>query len=67
MRLQKGLPPVAKAEEEGVDELDDEDIEEELAAATDDKCNVVRLRMNAMIPDGDVRLDEPDVEFNVLE
>jgi len=67
MRLQKGLPPVAKAEEEGVDELDDEDIEEELATATDDKCNVVRLRMNAMIPDGDVRLDEPDVEFNVLE
>jgi hypothetical protein len=47
--------------------LDDEDIEEELATATDDKCNVVRLRMNAMIPEGDVRLDEPDVEFNVLE
>jgi DNA-directed RNA polymerase II subunit RPB1 len=67
MRLQKGLPPVADAEEEDVEELDDDDIAEELAAATDDKCNAVRLRMNMVMPDGDVDLEEPDVVFNVLE
>ena len=67
MRLQKGLPPVADAEEEDVEELDDDDIAEELATATDDKCNAVRLRMNTVMPDGDVDLEEPDVVFNVLE
>jgi DNA-directed RNA polymerase II subunit RPB1 len=67
MRRQKGLPPVADAEEEDVEELDDDDIAEELAAATDDKCNAVRLRMNTVMPDGDVDLEEPDVVFNVLE
>ena len=67
MRLQKGLPPVADAEEEDIDDLDDEDIAEELAVAADDKCNTVRLRMNAVMPDGDVDLDEPDIEFNILE
>jgi DNA-directed RNA polymerase II subunit RPB1 len=67
MRLQKGLPPVADAEEEDVEELDYDDIAEELAAATDDKCNAVRLRMNTVMPDGDVDLEEPDVVFNVLE
>jgi DNA-directed RNA polymerase II subunit RPB1 len=67
MRLQKGLPPVADAEEEDVEDLDDEDIAEELAADKEDKCNIVRLRMNAMMPEGDVELEEPDVEFNVLE
>jgi len=67
MRLQKGLPPVADLEEEDVEELDDDDIAEELAAATDDKCNAVRLRMNAVMPDGDVDLEEPDVVFNVME
>jgi hypothetical protein len=67
MRLQKGLPPVADAQEEDVEELDDDDIAEELAAATDDKCNAVRLRMNTVMPDGDVDLEEPDVVFNVLE
>ena len=67
MRLQKGLPPVADAEEEDVEELDDDDIAEELATATDDKCNAVRLRMNTVMPDGDVDLEEPDVVFNILE
>jgi hypothetical protein len=54
-------------EEEDVEDLDDEDIAEELAADKEDKCNIVRLRMNAMMPEGDVELEEPDVEFNVLE
>jgi len=67
MRLQKGLPPVADAEEEDVDDLDEDDIAEELANVADDKCNAVRLRMNAVMPDGDVDLEEPDVVFNVLE
>jgi DNA-directed RNA polymerase II subunit RPB1 len=67
MRLQKGLPPVADAEEEDVEELDEQDIAEELAVATDDRCNTVRLRMNTVMPDADVELEEPDIEFNVLE
>ncbi|NBO71890.1 hypothetical protein EBV26_15650, partial [bacterium] len=67
MRLQKGLPPVADVQEEDVDELDDEDIAEELAVAKDDKCNTVRLRMNAIMPEADVELEEPDVEMNVIE
>jgi hypothetical protein len=65
--LQKGLPPVADAEEEDVEEADEEDIAEELAVATDDKCNTVRLRMNAVMPEGDVDLEEPDVEFNLMD
>ena len=67
MRLQKGLPPVSKPDEEDVDELDEEDVAEELATANDDKCNMVRLRMNAMMPEGDMDLEEPDIEFNVME
>ena len=67
MRLQKGLPPVADVEEEDVEELDEQDIAEELAVATDDRCNTVRLRMNTVMPDADVELEEPDIEFNVLE
>jgi DNA-directed RNA polymerase II subunit RPB1 len=67
LRLQKGLPPVADAEEEDVEEADEEDIAEELAVATDDKCNTVRLRMNAVMPEGDVDLEEPDVEFNLMD
>jgi DNA-directed RNA polymerase II subunit RPB1 len=67
MRLQKGLPPVADAEEEDVDDLDEDDIAEELANMGDDRCNSVRLRMNTVMPEGDVDLEEPDVVFNVLE
>ena len=67
MRLQKGLPPVADVEEEDVEELDEQDIAEELAVATDDRCNTVMLRMNTVMPDADVELEEPDIEFNVLE
>ena len=67
MRLQKGLPPVAEAAEEDVDDVDEEDIAEELAVATDDRCNTVRLRMNAVMPSGDVDLEEPDVIFNVMD
>jgi DNA-directed RNA polymerase II subunit RPB1 len=67
MRLQKGLPPVADVAEEDIDDLDDEDIAEELAVAADDRCNTVRLRMNAVMPERDVDLEEPDVEFNVMD
>jgi DNA-directed RNA polymerase II subunit RPB1 len=67
MRLQKGLPPVATSEEEDIEDVDDDDIAEELAVASDDRCNTVRLRMNAVMPNADVDLDEPDVVFNVLD
>ena len=67
LRLQKGLPPVADLEEEDVEDLDDDDIAEELANMGDERCNAVRLRMNAVMPDADVDLEEPDVVFNVLE
>jgi DNA-directed RNA polymerase beta' subunit len=67
LRLQKGLPPVADVQEEEVEELDDETIADELAAAMDDKCNVVRLRMNTVLPQGDMDLEEPDVELNLLD
>ena len=67
MRLQKGLPPVASSEEEDVEDIDEEDIAEELAVASDDRCNTVRLRMNAVMPERDVDLEEPDVVFNVMD
>jgi len=35
--------------------------------AVDDRCNTVRLRMNTVIPDADVELEEPDIEMNILE
>jgi DNA-directed RNA polymerase II subunit RPB1 len=67
MRLQKGLPPVADAEEEDVDDLDEDDIADELANMGDDRCNAVRLRMNTVMPEADLDLEEPDIVFNVLE
>jgi len=67
MRLQKGLPPIVDDVNEDIDDLDDEDIAEELAVASDDKCNTVRLRMNTVIPEADVDLEEPDIEFNVID
>ena len=67
MRLQKGLPPIVDDVNEDIDELDDEDIAEELAVASDDKCNTVRLRMNTVMPEADVDLEEPDIEFNVID
>jgi superfamily I DNA/RNA helicase len=47
--------------------IDDDDIAEELANMGDERCNAVRLRMNAVMPDADVDLEEPDIVFNVLE
>jgi DNA-directed RNA polymerase II subunit RPB1 len=67
LRLQKGLPGKKEAEEEDVDDLDEEDIARELAGAADDKCNVVRLRMNSILPESDVTLEEPDVELNIMD
>jgi len=67
MRLQKGLPPIVDDINEDIDDLDDEDIAEELAVASDDKCNTVRLRMNTVMPEADVDLEEPDIEFNVID
>lgn len=67
MRLQKGLPPVGEIDEEDEDEPDMELIAEELAVDQDDKCNAVRLRMNGIMPDADVDLEEPDVALNVLD
>jgi len=67
LRLQKGLPSKKEAEEEDVDDLDEEDIARELAAAADDKCNVVRLRMNSILPESDVTLEEPDIELNIMD
>ena len=67
MRLQKGLPPIVDDVNEDIDDLDDEDIAEELAVASDDKCNTVRLRMNTVMPEADVDLEEPDIEFNVID
>ena len=42
-------------------------IARELAGAADDKCNVVRLRMNTILPESDVTLEEPDVELNIMD
>ena len=67
LRLQKGLPPVKDVEEEEAEDIDEEDIAEELAGSRNDKCNPVQLRMNSVIPEGDVELDEPDIEFNIME
>ena len=67
LRLQKGLPSKKEAEEEDVDDLDEEDIARELAGAADDKCNVVRLRMNTILPESDMTLEEPDVELNIMD
>ena len=53
--------------EEEQEELDDDEIAEELASSMDDKCSPVRLRMNAVLPQGDMELEEPDVELNILE
>ena len=50
-----------------MEDLDDDDIAEELANMGDERCNAVRLRMNAVMPDADVDLEEPDIVFNVLE
>jgi DNA-directed RNA polymerase II subunit RPB1 len=70
LRLQEGLPPVADAaegDEDDESEPDEEEIAEELMIALDDKCNAARLRMNGVMPDADVELEEPDMEINVID
>ena len=67
LKLQKGLPPTKEAEEEDVDDLDEEDIAREIEASASDKCNVVRLKMNSILPEKDMAIEEPDIELELLD
>jgi DNA-directed RNA polymerase II subunit RPB1 len=66
MRLQEGLPPVPVEEEEGEGPTQ-EQIDEELTENTTDICSTARLRMNVVMPQKAVLMEEPDVEFTIID
>jgi len=68
LRLQEGLPPVEEAETEEDDfEPTEEDIEKELYESADDKCAATNLRLNVVMPQDSVVMDEPDIEMMVMD
>ncbi len=67
MRLQDGLPPVEDSENEDDVEPTAEQINKELFEDENDLCSTARLRMNVAMPNAAVLLEEPDVEYTVLD
>lgn len=67
LRLQEGLPPVPVDEEEDVEEPTEEEIAEELHEDANDMCSSARLRMNIVMPNSAVLVEEPDVGFTVMK
>jgi DNA-directed RNA polymerase II subunit RPB1 len=68
MRLQDGLPVVEDSEDEndGVEPTADQ-INKELFEDENDLCSTARLRMNVAMPNAAVLLEEPDVEYSVID
>jgi DNA-directed RNA polymerase beta' subunit len=66
MRLQEGLPPVPVAEEEGEGPTQ-EQIDNELTEEASDICSTARLRMNVVMPQKAVLMEEPDVEITIID
>jgi DNA-directed RNA polymerase II subunit RPB1 len=67
MRLQEGLPPYAGDDEEAEpDAPTQEQVDAILFEDQNDMCSSARLRMNVMMPQAAVLIEEPDVEIAVL-
>jgi DNA-directed RNA polymerase II subunit RPB1 len=65
LRLQQDLPPVEDEEEdEGPTQ---EQIDEALYEDENDMCSSAHLRMNVAMPTGNKSMEEPDVEFSVID
>ena len=67
LRLQECLPPVPVDEEEDVEEPTEEEIADELHEDANDMCSSARLRMNIVMPNSAVLVEEPDVDFTVMK
>lgn len=70
MKLQGSLPPVDEEVEEDDDDDEgptDEQIEEELYETEADKCAVTNLRMNVVMPQETILIEEPDVDILINE
>jgi DNA-directed RNA polymerase II subunit RPB1 len=67
LRLQEGLAPVEEGDEEDDFEVSEEDIEKELYESADDKCAATNLRLNVVMPQETVVMDEPDIEMMIVD
>ena len=68
LKLQGSLPPLEEEEEEDDDEApDEEQIEDELYESEADKCATTNLRMNVVMPQETILIEEPDVDILVSE
>ena len=65
LRLQEGLPPV-EGEEEDTGPSQDE-IDQALYEDENDICSSAHLRMNVAMPKGNKMMEEPDVEFSLID
>jgi hypothetical protein len=63
------LPPLEEEEEEEEDDVgpNEEQIEDELYESEADKCATTNLRMNVVMPQETVLIEEPDVDILVSE
>ena len=67
MRLQQGLPPVEDDEEEDVPDVSEEAIANEIQEDSRDPCSSAHLRMNVIMPQQAVLVEEPDIEITEIE
>ena len=67
LRLQEGLPTVEDSDGEEGDEPTAEQIRQELYEDENDICSTARLRMNIAMPNASTLLEEPDIEYTVLD
>jgi DNA-directed RNA polymerase II subunit RPB1 len=66
MRLQEGMTPLEGFEEEDEGPTQDQ-INAELHENEDDMCSTARLRMNVMMPQGGVVMEEADVDITIMD
>jgi DNA-directed RNA polymerase II subunit RPB1 len=67
LRLQQGLSPMEDDEEQDVQEATEEMIANELQEDSKDPCSSAHLRMKVIMPQEAVLVEEPEVEFTVIE
>jgi DNA-directed RNA polymerase II subunit RPB1 len=67
LRLQQGLPPMEDDEEDDTPEATEDQIAAELQEDSKDACSTAHLRMNVIMPQQAVLVEEPDIELAVIE
>jgi DNA-directed RNA polymerase II subunit RPB1 len=66
IKLQETIEDIGR-EEDDIPEIGDEVIYNEIFQDPNDRCSTTRLRMNMVLPNADIKIEEEDIEINILD